>query len=420
MPTKLEEMAGQIKAARTELKAYFDKKGPDGTLDVDAAGRDAMKALDTKLNDLVPRYEQLRGDALAEESNRKALDELSRPVLPAGFHGGGNGDGAHLHQFAAARKGFGDLFVESDGCKAFHAHVQAGGSRQGEIKAFSHAGDVKTVFSTAAGFDPFVQRLPGVVLSPQQMPKVIDMIPTAETTQHSIKYMLETTYTSNAAETSEGGQYPESAFAFTEQIVAVNKLSHFIPVTDEQLADAPLVRDYLNGRLENGLRQRLDLQLLVGDGSSPNLRGLFNISGTQTYALSGEPTQDAIYKAMVKVQTVGFADPSGIVMHPLDWQNVRLQRTTQGLYIWGSPDSVGPQRMWGLPLVTTTYCTQGTAEVADFVNYTTLYYRKGVDFLVTNSHNDFFIKGQLAVRADMRVAFVVNRATALCKVTGIV
>jgi hypothetical protein len=39
---------------------------------------------------------------------------------------------------------------------------------------------------------------------------------------------------------------------------------------------------------------------------------------------------DAIFKAMIKVMTVGFFMPDGVVMHPLDWQDVALLRTADG------------------------------------------------------------------------------------------
>jgi HK97 family phage major capsid protein len=240
----------------------------------------------------------------------------------------------------------------------------------------------------------------------------------ANTGEHSIKWMLETTYTNAAAEVAEGGTYAESTFVLTEQVTPVNKIGCTLPMTDEQLADVAGSRDYLNGRLELGLKQRLDSQLLVGNGTTPNLKGLFNISGIQTQALGSDPVPDALYKAMTLIQSVGFADPSGVIMHPQNWQDVRLLRTTQGLYIWGNPDQVGPQRVWGIPVVVTTYCTFGSALVADFVMYTQLYYRKGIDFLVTNSHASEFTAGIQRIRADMRVAFVVFRPLAICSVTG--
>jgi hypothetical protein len=57
--------------------------------------------------------------------------------------------------------------------------------------------------------------------------------------------------------------------------------------------------------------------------------------------------------------------------------------------------------------------------VADFHGYTELDYREGIEFEVSNSHSDFFTKGQLAIRAQLRAAFVVYRPSAICQVTGL-
>jgi HK97 family phage major capsid protein len=86
--------------------------------------------------------------------------------------------------------------------------------------------------------------------------------------------MEETTFTNSAAETAEGGTYPESALALTERSTPVQKITTFIPVTDEQLEDVPQIQGYLNNRLPFMVRQRLDLQILTGNGTTPNLRGL--------------------------------------------------------------------------------------------------------------------------------------------------
>jgi hypothetical protein len=418
MATALETMSGQIKVKRTALLKYYDKKGPDGTVDTDAAGRDDMKALNDELNALVPKWEVLREEKRIEDENRKSLAMMNELILPPGFHGGAGHDGAGTNRQGVVQ-GLGDMFIGSANYKSWVDGRKAGNDAAPHFSASDPAAYMKTLFATTAGWDPFVTRLPGAVLSPQQQPKVVDLIPQGQTGEHSIKWMLETTYTSAAAETAEGGTYGESAYALTEQITPVNKLAHFLPVTDEQLADVPQARDYLNGRLELGLKQRLDLQLLQGNGTAPNLKGLYNISGINTQPLGSDPVPDAIYKAMTLIMQTGFADPSGVIMHPQNWQDIRLLRTTQGLYIWGNPDQSGPQRIWGLPVVVTTYNTFGSVMVGDYHMYTQLFYRKGIDFLVSNSHASFFITGQLAVRADMRVAFIVTRPLAICSVTGL-
>lgn len=111
--------------------------------------------------------------------------------------------------------------------------------------------------------------------------------------------------------------------------------------------------------------------------------------------------------------------PNAVVMHPNDWQDIRLLRTADGIYIWGNPSDAGPERIWGLRVVQSDAETENTGLVGDFANHSELAVRRGVDVQVSNSHGTFFVEGKLAIRADMRVALIVYRPAAFATVTGI-
>ena len=231
--------------------------------------------------------------------------------------------------------------------------------------------------------------------------------------------MEETTRTHSAAETAQAGTYAESVFVLTERSSTVQKITDSLPVTDEQLEDVEMVSGYINGRLVYGLRQRLDTQVLTGDGNSPNLRGIKNVSGIQTQAKSTDPIADAFFKAMQKIRVTGRANPTHNIVHPTDWQTVRLLRTADGIYIWGNPSEAGPERMWGLPVVQCDIDSAGTGYVGSFEpQWISLFEKRGIDVQVGYTGTQF-TEGKRTVRADMRAAFVVFRAAAFCSVTGL-
>jgi HK97 family phage major capsid protein len=237
-------------------------------------------------------------------------------------------------------------------------------------------------------------------------------------------FMEETTFTNNAAEVDESvegtpGTYPEAALATTEQSSPVRKIAVWLPVSDEQLEDVAQVTGYINNRLPFMLRQRLDGQVLNGDGVAPNLDGILNVAGIQTYALAAEPVFDAVHKGITLVNVTGRASADAIAMHSNDWQDLRLTRTADGIYILGNPSEVGIPRLWGLPVVVNETIAENTALVGDFGGYSELSFKRGIDIQVSNSHDTFFIEGKQAFRADVRVALVVYRPAAFCTVTGI-
>ena len=255
--------------------------------------------------------------------------------------------------------------------------------------------------------------------SAQRPVQVTDLVPSIPWGQAAYKYMEETTFTNNAAEAAEGGTYGEAAFALTERTSPVQKPSVWLPVTDEQLEDVDGIGAYIDLRLPFMLRQRLDGQILTGNGTSPNLRGVNNVAGIQTQAKGADPAPDAVYKAIVKVEVTGRAMPNAVVFHQTDWQGIRLLRTADGIYIWGNPSERGPEFIWGLQVVKSDAQTLGTAVVGDWANFSLLALRRGIEVQVSNSHSTFFVEGKQAVRADMRAALVFTRPAAFCTVTGL-
>jgi hypothetical protein len=193
-----------------------------------------------------------------------------------------------------------------------------------------------------------------------------------------VVYMEETTRNHAAAEKAEGADYAESAFAFTERTSPVRKITDSLPVTDEQLEDVAGMGGYINGRLTFGVRQRLDSQSLVGDAAGSNLRGIKNVVGIQVQAKGVDPVMDAFFKAMVKVRVTGRAVPTHHLIHPTDWQGIRLTRTADGVYILGAPTDAGPERLWGLPVVQQDADAAGTGHVGSFQPaYISLFEKRG-------------------------------------------
>lgn len=314
-------------------------------------------------------------------------------------------------------KTFGELFQASDMYETAKQKGAANAMLDMDPREFIR-GPQNATFLTSAGWAPESLRTGKVVLSAQRPIEVTDHIPMLPTTMAAVVFMEETTFTNAAAERAENASYVESALALTQRSNTVRSVGTSLPVTDEQLADVDGIAAYLDQRLTFMVRQRMDSQILVGDGIAPNLLGTLNVAGIQTQAKGSDPTPDAIYKAMILVMATGRAQPSVGFIHPLDWQDIRLLRTADGIYIWGSPADVGPDRIWGLPIVVTTAVTQNTGVVGDYANFAALYLRSGLEVQTGFVNNDF-LQGRQTVRAGIRAAMVHYRPAAFCTITGI-
>jgi len=393
---ELKELDGKLNERQAKLKAIFDEAGPDFDMSKVKGLGDSVEVV-AEINRLNNEMEELgtkraRLVTVLKGAELAAADPYSHDE--------------HNPAAPASAKSLGAVMLKSGGLDRLGAKAEA------DI-------ELKTLFQRSAGIAPESTRSGLFVDSAQRPVQVTDLIPTIPTAQAAYKYMEETTFTNNAAERAEGGAYGEAALATTERSVTIETIGVWLPVTDEQLEDEAGAEAYINARLPFMIRQRLDSQILVGDGSTPNILGVNNKPSIQTQAKGADSVPDAIYKAMTKVRVTGRAMPSAVVMHPNDWQGIRLLTTADGIYIWGSPAQSGPEIIWGMPVVQSDAQTENTAVVGDFANYSLLVVRRGVVVERTNSHDTNFINGRQAIRAGIRCATVWTRAAGFCTVTGI-
>lgn len=409
------ELQQEIDAKRERLSNLFKAGGADYDLTEDQVSEirqanDELTDLGKQLDTIVAQEKDL---GLIREQQIKAFGtpqqqrEFERPAgrvakdeAPKSIADRFVEHAAYTGSKGAPRRNFGIEFSDADPKEMFYGHEQ------------------KTTMSTAAGYAPVNARTGQVVLSAQRRPVVADLIPQDTTTLTVIKYMEETTFTNNAATVAQSGTKPESALAFTERSNTVEKIATVLPVTDEQLNDVPSIRAVIDNRLRLMLLLQEEVQLISGDGVTPNLLGFLNKPGIQTQAKGADPTPDAVFKAMTKIRYTGFADPTAAIFHPNDWQDIRLLRTADGVYIWGSPADAGPERIWGLPIVQTTAMTENTALVGDFTMYSHISRLMGIRVDV-GWVNDQFIKNQQTIRIEERLALEIYRAAAFATVTGI-
>lgn len=402
------------------LKAVFDEAGPERdpakvTIHEFKDGV-AMAAFVRNLNselDWVGKRVSEFDELDVSRKNAERWDSYSRSyrVDPGQFAPKGDGTKGD-----PPRKSLGELFVESGALTAARA-------KQQQVFALEDA-DAKSLlerkanFVTSAGWAPESLRSGRVVLDEQREIEVLDFIPQMPTSMAAVVYMEETTFTNAAAERSEAGAYAESALAFTQRSKTARSVGTSLPVSDEQLEDVPGTQAYLDQRLGFMVRQKVDSQVIVGDGVAPNLEGTLNVAGIQTQALGADTVLDAIYKGLDLVRVTGRADSSVIILHPTDFQPVRLLKTADGVYIWGSPSDAGPDRVWGKPLLLTTAITQNTGLVGDYARHSALHVRKGLE-LQTGYVSANFTNGLVTLRAGIRCAMVHYRPTAFCSITGI-
>jgi HK97 family phage major capsid protein len=336
--------------------------------------------------------------------NLSRTEALTRPISP----------GRHPDPWTDQneRKTLGQMFVETKSYKA----ARDGIYNQPTVLEFG----MKTLFQTTAGFPPENPRS-GLLVEKADLglAEILELIPTFTMGPGtSFVYMEETTRTHAAAERAEGATTLESTFVYAEASSPVRSIGDSIPVTEEQLQDEATVASLLDSRLRYGVRKRLATQVIAGNGTPPNLRGILNVAGIQVQPKGADSTMAAAYKAVSLIRFTGDAEPSAFVFHPNDWLDIVLAQETTGPFIWGHPSMAPMNRLWGLPVAVSTGITEGTGLVVDFRNFTRLDERRGVEVEV-GYVSEQFKEFKRTLRAGLRTAFTLTRPAAACTITGI-
>lgn len=189
-----------------------------------------------------------------------------------------------------------------------------------------HGGETKTLLraGSATSVGAFQSLDTSRTYEPARRPlELLDLVGLGSTTEGSVPYMRQTTYTSAAVEVAEAtstttGTKPEATLPFEQVNSPVEEIASWVPVTTRALADVDEMRGIIDGQLLYDARRRLETQLLAGNGTSPNLRGLDNTTGVLTQPKGADSVPLALAKGIAQVVAAGYA-PTAIALHPDDW-----------------------------------------------------------------------------------------------------
>lgn len=302
----------------------------------------------------------------------------------------------------------GQTFVESEAYKAV---------KDKGLPIKSQAVQVKTLITGAslgnlAGYLYPSYRVPEIVEDPRRAARVRSLLNVIPTTAGAIDWIRETGFTNNAAVVAEGEEKPESAITFENKSNTIKTIAHWIPVTKQILADAPGLQAYIDSKLIYGLYLKEDDELLYGTGEDGDIHGITTDADVQTYSWSdgtaGDTKLDAIRRAMTKAY-LAYYPVDGIVLHPSDWEDIELLKSSDGMYVWVNVNVGGQERLWRTPVVVSAALTEGTFITGSFGLGATLWDRQEVTISVSGSHSDFFIRNKLAILCEERVELTVER-----------
>jgi HK97 family phage major capsid protein len=439
---RISELQNALRKKMADNKAIADSfKVEEGTVVVST---EQKAAFDANMRDI----KEIKGLIEGLESMGEVSSWSSEPA--------GDSVGAAAAAGSAARpsygaKSLGQLFIDSPEFKSLN-----GGKNGANMPSpfILNSGDItgsgwgqKDVYSglldtTGLSFTGFGTReRDPLVIPPMRTRRVRDLFPARTTTAAVIEYFRQLGFTTppvdpatgyrdtNAAAPvaqRSGGAFaskPQSSMIFEGHQAPVRTLAHWEAAHRNVLADEPQLRSIIDNELLYGLRLQEDYQILQGDGTGENLLGVLETPGVQEYAWADgatTPVPDTKADALRRAATLAFLayyEPTGVVLHPNDWEDIELTKNTQGTYLMAVSMQVGSEaRIWRMPVIDTPAIPEGTALVGAFGTGAQLYDREQANIRISEQHADFFVRNAIVILAEQRLALAVKRPEAFVKV----
>lgn len=279
------------------------------------------------------------------------------------------------------------------------------------------------------------------VQRPYRTDRVRDLFPVAGTNANLIEYLRVLGYLDGAnnarpvperegtAPNQVFGLKPHTSLAFQPASAPVRTIAHYEVAHRNTLSDEPMLRSIIDNELLYGLRLVEDDQLLNGDGTGENLLGILETPGIQEYpgpglgwgqtgtpVLAEDTVVDAVRRAATRVM-LAYYSPTGVVVHPFDWERMETIKDANGNYILALNVAVGAEkRIWQMPVIASPAMTQGTALTGAFGLGAKVYDREQSNIRVAEQHSDFFIRNAIAILAEQRLALTVSRPESFVKI----
>lgn len=376
-----------------------------------ASGRDLSDAEITGLEEKSAEAMELKSKIERAEKSAALIDRI----------GSMKSDVDPTPQGAEQRpaKSLGQHFVKSLGDRSLK---DPGTVTAPEFKA---ATDPQAVGGNEGAFGPLITDVDRSFVHPRRERLVVeDLLGTGGVSGTAITYPVFGALEGGTGTVAEGGQKPQLHVADpTWRTDALSEVAGFFTMTDDMAEDLDYVVSEINSTALYDLAARSETQILSGDGLGANLLGIRNRSGVQTHTQGADTVADALFKAIQLVQTATEFSADGLMIHPLDYQELRLGKDGNGQYFgggyfagqYGQGGVVEQPPIWGLRTVVTLAAPQGEPLVGAFAS-AKVFSKGGVRVESTNSHADNFTNDKITVRVRRRLGLQVKHPAAFVKV----
>jgi|DEB0MinimDraft_10_1074344.scaffolds.fasta_scaffold02556_13 HK97 family phage major capsid protein len=303
------------------------------------------------------------------------------------------------------------------------------GAIEAMLKGNSNAAsfEVKADMTMAADFTGVVAGetiVPQFKYDPSRSIHIRSLIPNGSTDAQTIRFPKESGYADNAAATAQGSTLGQSDFDITATSVNLEKIGTYMRITEEMLNDTPQLSSYLSARVPGKVLSVEDTEILNGDGSSPNLDGLFTDgaafvtgSGGAFYQSVESANEYDVLVAALNQLALSNYQADSILLNPTDLHKIVLLKSTANEYLRQQIYTGVQPTIMGIPVTVNTAVTAGKFLVGNLAQATQLWIRENLAVSFSREDSTNFRDGFITVKAQERVALTNYQPNAIVQGT---
>jgi len=303
------------------------------------------------------------------------------------------------------------------------------GAIEAMLKGNSNAAsfEVKADMTMAADFTGVVAGetiVPQFKYDPSRSIHIRSLIPNGSTDAQTIRFPKESGYSDNAAATAQGSTLGQSDFDITATSVNLEKIGTYMRITEEMLNDTPPLSSSLSARVPGKVLSVEDTEILNGDGSSPNLDGLFTdgaafvtgAGGAFYQSIESANEYDVLVAALNQLALSNYQADT-ILLNPTDLHKIVLLKSTANEYLRQQIYTGVQPTIMGIPVTVNTAVTAGKFLVGNLAQATQLWIRENLAVSFSREDSTNFRDGFITVKAQERVALTNYQPNAIVQGT---
>lgn len=271
--------------------------------------------------------------------------------------------------------------------------------------------------------DTNAMRIPGIGQIQRRQPFLRSLFASGNVSENNhgvIRYTDIASYVDGATTISEKGVFPNtSELKWIELNLPIEKIGDSIKISREMMDDIDYVMSEIQNFLIRNVDLRIDSQLLSGNGTTPQLKGLASVATAFVADASfANSVQDASYFDLIAVVAAQIMYgtsyvPNGVLMNPYDAVKMKLKKDSLNNYIIPAfivPTANGNLTVDGLRVIANSGVAANSMYVGDFGRGTV--YSSDSLQLEFGYENTDFTQDLVTLKARERLALLIRNVDA--------